>query len=60
MIRTGLFKFVPHEQVDAHHQAGWMIVQADLGRYHGSFSVLMWRCGCAELNHRRRSAEPRD
>jgi len=46
MIRTGLFRYVPHDQVDAYHRAGWMIVQADLGRYHGCFSVLMWRCEC--------------
>lgn len=47
MIRTGLFRYVPHQEVDAYHRRGWMIV-GDLGRVHGAWSVLMWRCECAD------------
>jgi len=45
MIRTGTFQFVRHGAVDAFHRRGWMIT-ADLGRTHGLWSVLMWRCDC--------------
>lgn len=45
MIRTGIFKYVRWAAIDAHHRAGWMVV-GDLGPTHGTWSVLMWRCGC--------------
>lgn len=45
-MRTGTFKYVRHGDVDAHHRAGWMIVDDLAGTHHGRWSVLMWRCGC--------------
>mgnify|MGYP003544527635 CR=1 FL=1 len=48
MIRTGLFRYVPHGKVEAFHQRGWMVV-ADLGRTHGHWSTLMWHCDCGEV-----------
>ena len=45
MTRTGLFRFVPHHDIDAHHRAGWMIT-ADLGFPHGRWAALMWKCDC--------------
>lgn len=45
MIRTGLFRFVPHPEVEAYHRRGWMIA-GDLGATHGAWSVLMWHCDC--------------
>jgi hypothetical protein len=45
MIRTGLFKYVLHENIEKHHRAGWMVVRS-LGASHGFYSVLMWRCDC--------------
>lgn len=45
MIRTGLFRYVKHGDVDRFHRAGWMVV-GDLGATHGLWSVLMWRCDC--------------
>lgn len=46
-VRTGLFRFVPWDQLDSYHRRGWMAV-ADLGLTHGFWSVLMWRCDCGE------------
>lgn len=46
MTRTGLFRYVTHGEVEQYHKAGWMIVQPDLGRMHGHWSVLMWHCDC--------------
>lgn len=45
MIRTGLFRFVRHQEVEAHHRRGWMVA-GDLGPTHGAWSVLMWHCEC--------------
>lgn len=47
MTRTGLFRYVRLSDVEAFHRRGWMCV-ADLGPTHGRWSVLMWRCDCAE------------
>lgn len=44
-IRTGLFRYVRHESVEAYHREGWMVV-ADLGPTHGRWSCLMWHCDC--------------
>lgn len=46
-VRTGLFRYVRHDHVPAMERDGWMVV-ADLGPVHGAWSVLMWRCECAE------------
>lgn len=40
-IRTGTFRYVAYQQVEAHHRLGWMVI-ADLGIW----SCLMWRCEC--------------
>lgn len=45
MTRTGLFRYVRHQDIADHERAGWMVV-ADLGPVHGFYSVLMWRCEC--------------
>jgi hypothetical protein len=47
MIRTGLFRYVPHGRVFDFMHRGWMPV-ADLGPTHGCWSVLMWHCECGE------------
>lgn len=47
MIRTGTFRYVRWNNVEAYLKAGWMAV-ADLGPVHGRWSVLMWRCECGE------------
>lgn len=47
MTRTGNFRYVRHDKVDAMHRIGWMVV-AHLGPTHGQWSVLMWRCDCPE------------
>lgn len=42
----GIFRYVPHTDVDAYHRCGWLIV-ADIGVYHGEHRVMMeWRCEC--------------
>jgi hypothetical protein len=46
-VRSGLFRYVRHADVDEFHRRGWMIV-ADLGSVHGYWSVLMWSCECGE------------
>lgn len=48
-VRTGLFRYVRHANVDAMHVRGWMIA-ADLGQTHGVWSVLMWHCECGEVS----------
>lgn len=48
MTRSGLFRYVRHEDIDAYHRRGWTVV-ADLGPVHGQWSVLMWRCDCPEI-----------
>ncbi len=48
MTRTGLFRYVRHDQIEAFHRLGWM-VSADLGPTHGAWSVLMWRCECGAV-----------
>lgn len=45
MIRTGLFRYVRHADIEARHRDGWMVVD-DLGQTHGAWSVLMWHCEC--------------
>jgi hypothetical protein len=45
MIRTGLFKYVRYDDIDAYHKQGWLIV-ANLGKPHSLYSVLMWHCDC--------------
>jgi len=47
MIRTGLFQYVRHSDVEIFHRRGWMVA-GDLGRTHGLWSVLMWRCDCPQ------------
>jgi hypothetical protein len=38
--------FVLHREVEDYLRLGWMTV-ANLGEYHGQFSVLMgWPCSC--------------
>jgi len=38
--------FVVHRQIEDYLRLGWMMV-ANLGEYHGQFSVLMgWCCQC--------------
>lgn len=49
MIRTGLFKYVPHAQADEHMKAGWLFVR-DLGPTHGTYSALFWHCGCGRVD----------
>lgn len=44
-VRTGLFRYVRHQDVEAFHASGWMVV-SDLGTPHSHYSVLMWRCDC--------------
>lgn len=48
MIRTGLFKYVPVSRIRQYQARGWMVVD-DLGRRHGFYCVLMWRCDCKEI-----------
>lgn len=48
IVRTGIFRFVRHADVPAHLARGWMEIDA-LGELHGFWSVLMWRCDCAEV-----------
>lgn len=45
MIRTGTFQFVRHGDVETFLLRGWMVA-GYLGRTHGQWSVLMWRCDC--------------
>lgn len=45
MIRTGLFRYVRHHQIDCYLRRGWMVA-ADLGPTHGEWSVLCWHCDC--------------
>jgi len=45
VIRTGQFRYVRYQDIQAREQAGWMVV-ADLGPVHGEYSVLMWCCDC--------------
>lgn len=47
MTRTGQFRYVRWQDVDAFHRDGWMVV-ADLGVPHGEYAVLMWRCDCGD------------
>lgn len=49
MIRTGTFQFVPAADIHRFLQLGWMVLR-DLGRVHGTYSVLMWRCDCRAPN----------
>lgn len=46
-VRTGLFRYVRHQDIDHYHKLGWMVV-ADLGAPHSQYSVLAWHCGCVE------------
>jgi hypothetical protein len=48
MIRTGTFRYVRIERLPEFLARGWMPV-AELGRVHGSWSVLCWRCECPEI-----------
>lgn len=41
MTRTGLFRYVRWQDIDAFHRRGWMVI-TDLGPW----SVLMWHCEC--------------
>jgi hypothetical protein len=42
-----VIKYVKHSEVLDHLRVGWMVL-ADLGSYHGQFSLLMgWQCACA-------------
>lgn len=44
VIRT--YRYVPHYLLPDYLSLGWLVI-ADLGDYHGQFSVLCeWRCGC--------------
>jgi hypothetical protein len=45
MTRTGLFRYVTWERLDAYLAQGWLPV-ADLGPRHGQWAVLCWHCGC--------------
>ena len=49
MIRTGLFRYVRHQDAYAFMQRGWMIV-GDLGPTHGQWAVLMWHCECGVVS----------
>lgn len=49
MIRTGLFRYVRHQDADAFMRRGWLIVR-NLGPTHGQWSVLMWHCECGEVS----------
>jgi hypothetical protein len=42
-VRTGLFRYVRHQDIERYHKLGWMVV-ADLGAPHCHYSVLAWRC----------------
>jgi hypothetical protein len=47
-VRTGTFRYVRIERLPEFLARGWMPV-AELGRVHGTWSVLCWRCDCAEF-----------
>ena len=53
-MRERIFRYVNHERVVEFLALGW-IVRADLGNYHGEFSLLMeWLCDCKPIEPRRR------
>jgi hypothetical protein len=45
MIRTGLFRYARHADIEHLLGMGWMPV-ADLGSTHGQWSHLLWACDC--------------
>jgi len=47
LMREGVFRFIPLDDVHARLDDGWRIAAADLGPYHGRFAGLMWWC-CGE------------
>ena len=49
MTRTGLFRYVTWERLDAYLARGWLPV-ADLGPRHGQWAVLCWHCDCGAVS----------
>lgn len=42
MTRTGLFRYIPHQDLPSYLAKGWLPI-ADLA-HHGRYSVLCWHC----------------